>query len=213
MAVAFGEPRKQALHLDASAFPEKTARAPRAETGPDLPSACRPGGTSPRREARPAAPAPPVPASTVTIGQSPSPKYRQIRLPRICAWCDGPSTAIVDLSPSRPPAIGSRRETACGHCERRRARRWEACRATPAPVFVPVQVNLPRSFARRVVREAVQFQRRASAHGDRALQHHLQRDHRHVASAAALPSLQVPGLCSGRRNTPRVTSCSQPLAR
>ncbi len=31
MAVAFGEPQKQALHLDASALPEKTARALRAE--------------------------------------------------------------------------------------------------------------------------------------------------------------------------------------
>ena len=43
--------------------------------------------------------------------------------------------------------------------------------------FVPIQVNLPRSLARQVVREAVQFQRRAPAHRDRALQHHLQRDH------------------------------------
>jgi hypothetical protein len=32
MAVAFGESQKQAFHLDASAFPQKTACALRAET-------------------------------------------------------------------------------------------------------------------------------------------------------------------------------------
>ncbi|MDE2793013.1 MAG: hypothetical protein OXI81_21705 [Paracoccaceae bacterium] len=32
MAVPFGEPKKQTFHLDASAFPEKTARTLRAET-------------------------------------------------------------------------------------------------------------------------------------------------------------------------------------
>ena len=47
----------------------------------------------------------------------------------------------------------------------------------PRCSFLPIEVNLQRSLARQVVREAVQFQRRVPAHRDWLLKHHLQRDH------------------------------------